>query len=156
MVDEQPARDGQPTGREPGDGGPQPQDPWLSAETTHFPRATDDPAAQPADGTAVLPSVDEPRVDEAGARWSARAGVPAAGPRQGAPQEQQWVPDREPRAWWLPILIGVAILVLLGLIGLGLALALRGSGPAPQPSPVPSSPAPKPAFRNCLTDAGAC
>jgi cytoskeletal protein RodZ len=72
--------------------------------------------------------------EEAPPRWTARAGVPVRGPRQAAPQEQPWVPDQEPRTWWAPILIVLAILVLLGLIALGLWLAMRG-----QPTPAPSA-----------------
>ncbi len=112
MVDEQPARDEQPTQKQPG---AEPAEP------------------DPADGTAVLPQTDQP---ESPARWAARAGVPARGPRAAAP-EQQWVPEQAPRIWWTPILIGLAILVLLGLVGLGLWLAVRGSTPVPGPSPTP-------------------
>jgi len=118
-------------------------------ETARFPVAPDETAPQPrADGTAVLPQAQEP---EGGARWSARAGVPPAGPRPATVHEQQWVPERAPSGtWWLPIVIGLAALLLLGLIGLGMWLALRGSGPAPRPSATPSasvtsaSPSPSP------------
>ncbi|TML26933.1 MAG: PASTA domain-containing protein [Actinobacteria bacterium] len=131
MVDEEPPPD-------------QPAD-----ETARFPVAPDETAPQPrADGTAVLPQAQEP---EGGARWSARAGVPPAGPRPATVHEQQWVPERAPSGtWWLPIVIGLAALLLLGLIGLGMWLALRGSGPAPRPSATPSasvtsaSPSPSP------------
>ncbi len=134
MADEQ-----QPHPEEPpaeGDA-PAPPDPRSGGETAEFPR----PAA---DETAVLPPATEP--PPAPATWSARAGVPVGGPRQPAP-EPQWVPDQEPRTWWAPIVIGVAILVLIGLIGLGLWIATRNPAtPAPSasPSPTPSSPSPSP------------
>jgi PASTA domain len=92
---------------------------------------------RPTDETAVLPPSAEPSP-----RWAARAGVPVGGPRQPAP-EPQWVPDQQPRTWWAPILIIVAILVLIGLIALGLWVAVRSKpSPSPSPSLTPSSAAP--------------
>lgn len=100
--------------------------------------AADETVVQPpsADGTAVLPQASE---TEEQPRWSARAEVPA-GPR-GAVPRPQWVPEEAPpsRSWWLPILIGLLVLVLVGLIGLGLWLALRASNPVPTPSATPSA-----------------
>jgi hypothetical protein len=137
--DDQPTRNQPPADQPPAGGDP------SAAETAPFPRpATDE--------TSVLPAAETP--PEAPAKWSARAGVPVHGPRQAAPQEQAWVPDQEPRTWWAPLLIVLAILVLLGLIGLGLWLAMRGqpavgpsasaapssaaSSASPSPSPTPS------------------
>jgi len=127
----------QPTRNQPPADGTPP-----AAETARFPR----PAS---DETSVLPAAQEP--GEPPARWSARAGVPV---RRDVP-EQGWAPDQEPRTWWAPVLIGVALLVLLGLIGLGLWLAVRGqpattpsasaapsataSSASPSPSPTPSA-----------------
>jgi hypothetical protein len=112
VVDEQPEQNEQPTQKQPAQ-----------------------PPAEPgpADGTAVLPAADQP---EQPTRWSARAGVPAHAPRGAAP-EQPWVPEQGSRVWWTPILIGLAVLVLLGLVGFGLWLAVRGSTPVPGPSPTP-------------------
>jgi PASTA domain len=118
---------------------PQPpaDDPQFRAETERFDRPPVE--ERPADETAVMPPAGGP--GEPPARWAARAGVPAGGPRQSAPQ--QWVPDQQPRTWWAPILIILAILVLIGLIALGLWVAVRTkSGPAPTPSAAPSSAAP--------------
>ncbi len=140
MVDEEPIQS------QPGEGQPA-QDSPSGDETARLPPVADQ-APTAADGTAVLP-----RADEAGdpSRWSARAGVPVRRSGEAAPQEQQWVPDQGPRVWWMPILIGLVILILLGLVSLGLWLALRGSTPAPAPttapsatsaSPTPSSPPP--------------
>src|SRR5437763_3479969 len=125
---------------------PPPPQPPADDETARF----DQPIDQPPDETAVMPAAGERPAGEqpageqpAGeqpARWAARAGVPAAGPR---PSEPQWVPDQQPRTWWAPILIGVAILVLVGLIALGLWVAVRSKPGTPtSPSPTPSSPAP--------------
>ena len=115
---------------------PTPPQPPADDETAHF----DQPIDQPPDETAVMPAAGERPAGEQPARWAARAGVPAAGPR---PSEPQWVPDQQPRTWWAPILIGVAILVLVGLIALGLWVAVRSKPGTPtSPSPTPSSPAP--------------
>jgi PASTA domain len=140
----------QPSEQQPGD---RPDEPAgdqtavqrsVADDTAVLPPAGDRTAVQrsAADDTALLPPAEP--------RWSARAGVPVE-PRRPAPveAEEQWGPEPGPtRAWWLPILIGLAVLVLVGLIGLGLWLALRGSAPAPQastpPSPVVSSPSPAP------------
>lgn len=138
MVDEQPNQD------QPGSGEHPPQDPWLRDETSEFPHGDDDrtTALPPVGGpgaTAVQPAAGRPGDEPA--KWSARAGVPAGGPRRPVPQEQEqeWVPGEEPRAWWLPVLITLAVLVLLGLIGLGLWLVLHGqANPAPGPSASPS------------------
>jgi hypothetical protein len=104
-------------------------------ETARIPRP-DEPAPQAAasDGTTVLPAAAQTQQQP---KWSARAGVPA-GPRQQ--EQEQWVPERAPsRFWWTPVLIGILVLVLVGLIGLGLWLALRGSTPAPTPTGTPSA-----------------
>ena len=115
---------------------PTPPQPPADDETARF----DQPIDQPPDETAVMPAAGERPAGEQPARWAARAGVPAAGPR---PSEPQWVPDQQPRTWWAPILIGVAILVLVGLIALGLWVAVRSKPGTPtSPSPTPSSPAP--------------
>jgi hypothetical protein len=138
VVDEQPEQNEQPTQKQPAAGPdpaatePTPASDPASAETTRFVPGSPPPGG--TEGTAVLPPADQP--DQPG-RWSARAGVPARGPRVAAP-EQQWVPEQQgSRVWWTPIVIGLAVLVLLGLVGLGLWLAVRGSTPAPGPSPTP-------------------
>jgi cytoskeletal protein RodZ len=123
---------------------PQPRDPRLDDETTRFPRPE-------PDQTSILPPAEDPgRAQPPPERWSARAGVPTGPRRTPMPQEPEWVPDRQqPRTWWAPILIVVAILVLLGLVGLGLWLATHGQ-PATTPSasasasPSASSPSPSP------------
>jgi hypothetical protein len=97
-------------------------------------------AATPRGGinqTAPLPKAGGP--GEPPTRWAARAGVPVRGPREAAPQEPVWLPEEPGRIWWAPILIGLIVLMLLGLIGLGLWLALRSHpGPAPSTSANPT------------------
>jgi len=130
-----------------------PRDPRLDAETSRFPRAEPDQTSILPPTGERPPTGDRPPAEDrppAAARWSARAGVPTGPPRGPAPQEVEWVPARQqPRTWWAPILIVVALLVLLGLVGLGLWLATRGQ-PVPTASPsamassVTSSAAPSP------------
>ena len=124
MVDEE------PTEKQPDDNPQPPADPWPGAETTRFAHGDDTVVADSQAVREPAPAVGEREP----AKWSARADVPVGGPRQPAPQEQEWVPDQEPRAWWLPILIGVAVLVLVGLVGLGFWLAVQGTNQAPAPS----------------------
>ena len=113
-----------------------------------------DTAGAGADATRPLPG-GAPRPLDAtsrqestgGAPWSGRAGVPpprsAAYPEPGA----EWYADEQAgRRWWMPILLGVLALILIGLIAAGVWLALRAadrdSGPGPAPSAVPSTSAP--------------
>jgi hypothetical protein len=141
VADDQPNPEDQPA-----DAAHQPQDPWLGHETSEFPSTGDETATLPPPGrgdTAPLPTAGGP--GEEPPRWTARAGVPARPPRGAVPQEQEWVPEQEPRSWWLPLLITPAVLILLGLIGLGIWMALHAQpGPTPAASTSPSS-SPSPA-----------
>jgi PASTA domain len=136
VADDQPNPEDQPA-----DTAHQPQDPWHGRETSEFPPTGDETAALPPPGrgdTAPLPAAGGP--GEEPPRWTARAGVPARPPRGAVPQEQEWVPEQEPRSWWLPLLITLAVLILLGLIGLGVWLALHAQpGPTPGASPSTSA-----------------
>ncbi|GIF77467.1 PASTA domain-containing protein [Asanoa siamensis] len=73
--------------------------------------------------------------------WEGRAGIPQPGgpgepPDDGPPGGWQPGPPDDGRRWWMPILIGLIALVLLGVLAFGLWLILRGDdGPAPEPSP---------------------
>jgi hypothetical protein len=102
-----------------------------------------------SDDTTVMPPATG-RPEGQGARWSARAGVPAA-----EAADEEWVPPEEPGgAWWLPLALGIGGLILLALVGLGVWFAVRHSGntpapvasetvspaPSPTPSPTPSPP----------------
>ncbi|MEU7571726.1 PASTA domain-containing protein [Micromonospora sp. NPDC049240] len=105
-------------------------------------------ATRPLPGGAPRPLDATSRQEPVGgAPWSGRAGVPpprsAAYPEPGA----EWYADEQAgRRWWMPILLGVLALVLIGLIAAGAWLALRAadrdSGPGPAPSAVPSTSAP--------------
>ncbi|MEN3308080.1 MAG: hypothetical protein V7603_4282 [Micromonosporaceae bacterium] len=111
------------------------------------------PVPRTLDQTAPMPPVP----DEA-PRWAGRAGVTPPTTRPVPAVEPDW-PAAGPgqsRTWWLPILVGIAALALVGLILLGIWLALRGqnapvvsssptvapssaAAPSPSPSPPPSA-----------------
>ncbi|MGA3564883.1 PASTA domain-containing protein [Melissospora conviva] len=110
-------------------------------------------AMPPVDGgdqTQAMPPVDRgdtqamPPVgagEEGGpggaAVWSGRAEVR---PPQAEEAEEVWYPQDEPgRRWWMPILIGVVVLVLLAALGTGLWLILGAAGDS-EPDPAPVSP----------------
>ncbi|GAB3055025.1 PASTA domain-containing protein [Micromonospora schwarzwaldensis] len=104
-------------------------------------------ATRPLPGGAPRPLDATSRQEPVGgAAWSGRAGVPpprsAAYPEPGA----EWYGDEQAgRRWWMPILLGVLALILVGLIAAGVWLALRAadrdSGPG-TPSAAPSASAP--------------
>ncbi|BCJ59371.1 PASTA domain-containing protein [Micromonospora endophytica] len=108
----------------------------------------------PTAGTAPLP----PAQRSGPAAWSGRAEVPSVRPGDDPESAGDvWYGDEQAaRRWWLPILWGIILLLLLGLIGVGVWLASQAAeddGPAPQPtttataesaSPTPRSPSPSP------------
>ncbi len=137
-------------------------------DSPSFPRTGDAPTAPfdrtaPLDQTRAMPAV----TDDAGAAWSGRAEVrtPPPVPPDGT-VVGGWAPvAAEPpsRRWWLPILVGVAALLLVGLVGAGVYALTSGNDddPAPaasapaaptsaaptteSPSPEPTTPSPSPA-----------
>jgi hypothetical protein len=77
--------------------------------------------------------------------WAGRAGIPVPGgpgepPDDGPPGDWQQGPPDGGRRWWMPILIGVIALVLLGVLAFGLWLILRGDGETPAPAPTRTTP----------------
>lgn len=130
--------------------------------TTPLPSpAADDTAALPAaDETAHLPAADEtqqlPQDDRTaplagGAAWSGRAGVPppdATAIRGPVPREWEPAPDSDDRRWWMPIVLGIIALLLIGLLVTGVWLIMRSNSdttPAEStqsPSTVPTTAAP--------------
>ncbi|MFI2708722.1 PASTA domain-containing protein [Micromonospora sp. NPDC018662] len=106
-------------------------------------------AGADADATRALPA-GAPRPLDAtsrqepvgGAAWSGRAGVPPPRPAGYPEPGAEWYGDEQAgRRWWMPILLGVLALILIGLIAAGVWLALRAadrdSGPG-TPSAAPS------------------
>lgn len=106
------------------------------------------------DATAMLPPTDVPGAGPAAAAgtaiggpgqpareqvWSARAEVRPPRPGEAVQvTEPDWAPAApEPRgAWWMPILIGIVVLLLLGVLGFGVWLILQGADQDDSPPPV--------------------
>jgi hypothetical protein len=97
------------------------------------------------DATSVMPPVtDDWAASRGNAAWSGRAEVRAPRPGVTEYEETEWPagPVREPRdKWWMPILIGVIVLVLLGALGWGIYLIVQKSGndETPAPATTPSA-----------------
>ncbi|MEV4662472.1 PASTA domain-containing protein [Micromonospora echinofusca] len=135
-----------PTGAEPDRTQPLPRPDRRAAD------AGDATRPVPVDGTAPLDRTAAMPPERSGpAAWSGRAEVRPAGPAD-QPETEWYAEDQGARRWWLPILWGVIVLLLVGLLGVGLWLALQPgdddpSGPEPSPSPSvtrasPTTPAP--------------
>ncbi|MCT9928635.1 hypothetical protein N5079_00225 [Planotetraspora sp. A-T 1434] len=98
-------------------------------------RWRDEPTGGPGSGPGSSGIMDEPAHD----RRSAAASVPP-------PPEPMWDPDAPVPLWRRPLVLGAALLALIGALFLGLWVAARGDKPvrtvtAPTPSPlVPSGP----------------
>jgi PASTA domain-containing protein len=166
MSDEQEQRRG-PAGREPRpdetrldqsptagnqpDDGPRPGDAWVGDRTEQMPgvpAADEDatvltPRAPQQDETSVMPPVRDWAAENSA--WAGRAEVRP--PRPGDADYltgSDWdvTPPDEPRGkWWMPILVGIVGLILLGLLGWGIYLIAQDSGDE-TPAPATSPPAP--------------
>jgi hypothetical protein len=145
--DESPAAGNQP------DDGPRPGDAWVGDRTEQMPGV---PPAAGDDATVVTPrspqpgetSVLPPARDWAAqdAAWAGRAEVRPPRPGQadyGTGSDWDATPPVEQRGkWWMPILVGIVALILLGLLGWGIYLITRGSDGDETPAPAASAPAP--------------
>jgi len=135
------------------DDGPRPGDAWVGDGTEQMPGG---PSSPPDDATVVTPrppqggetSVLPPARDWSAqdAAWAGRAEVRPPRPGQadyGVGSDWDAVPPAEPRGkWWMPILVGIVALVLLGLLGWGIFLIMQDSEDGDQtPAPVASAPA---------------
>jgi hypothetical protein len=126
--------------------------PPAGDETVVGPRAGDETVVGPPAGDETVvgpPAVSATQV------WSGRAEVPPAGVRPAGPATAQWEqpPAEDPGRWWMPIVIGLVGLLLLGVLGYGLWLiGAAEDEPGPAPSTRPATTAP-PSTRPPTTDA---
>jgi hypothetical protein len=103
------------------------------------------PGGQRPDGTSVLPAArDWTEQDRA---WAGRAAVRPKHPDEYGTAVGDWEavpPPEEPRGrWWMPILVGILALLVLGLLGWGIYLIVQNSDDgAETPAPAPSVTAP--------------
>jgi hypothetical protein len=104
------------TGRDHPDDGP-----GSSDRTRPMPAAA-------ADATSIMPPGDEAGAAAGAgtAAWAGRAEVRS--PQPGYDTEPEWgpAPPPEPRGrWWMPIVVGIAALILLALLGWGIWLIVQ-------------------------------
>ncbi|GGJ88560.1 hypothetical protein GCM10010123_17710 [Pilimelia anulata] len=143
-----------PPGGEPGHTAPihpagEPGRPGQAAPpadaTTRMPAVggTDATAAMPGrpappDATSVMPGVPG-----GPGQWSARAEVPQYVP--AAEPDPGWgAPAGEPKRWWLPVLLGLVAVLLLGSLGYGLWLAFGDDDEPAAPTPTASATSARP------------
>jgi hypothetical protein len=100
------------------------------------------------DETSVLPpSSGGPGAPPPEPKWAARAGVPPTGPSRYETPTEQWQEEEQPgRSWWLPAVLGIVALALLGVLGAGIVLILNSfdNEPAPVPTNTPTGTPPTP------------
>lgn len=121
----------------PGDGATAPLVPPPGDATRPMPAF---PAGEPAPGEPAAPDATAvmPGVGGSPAGWSARAEVPRFVPEPTPPAWREEEP--EGRRWWLPVLLTLVALVLLGALGYGAWLLVGGdSAVDPVPSASPSA-----------------
>jgi hypothetical protein len=137
------------------DDGPRSGDAWVFDRAEPVPGADDPTAVTPraprVDATSVMPAVDEAGWAAGEAPWAGRAEVRPPRPGEHEYTSTDWAaePPAEPRGtWWMPILVGIVVLVLLALLGWGVWLILQaqddGDTPATTTSPTAVAPATTP------------
>jgi PASTA domain len=111
------------------------------------PVGTDDPTVvtprpAPRDATSVMPAVgrEDDWAAAPGSVWAARAEVRPPRPGTDVTQEEWAVPPAsEPRGrWWMPIVVGILVLVLLALLGWGIWLILQATNSGDNQAPAPA------------------
>ncbi|MFI7596390.1 PASTA domain-containing protein [Actinoplanes sp. NPDC049681] len=107
------------------------------------------------DATAVYPAAQgaENWADDEQV-WAGRAGVRAPGPGDATRTDWAAVPAEEPRGrWWMPIVVGIVALLLLGVLSWGVYLILQSRGDDEEtPAPVvTTSAAPAPTTKATTT-----
>jgi hypothetical protein len=98
----------------------------------------------PPDGTAVMPPAQDWAARDAA--WAGRAEVRPRRPGDygtGTDWDPVPPPDEPRGKWWMPILVGILALLLLGLLGWGIYLIAQNSDDGEDtPAPTPSATAP--------------
>jgi hypothetical protein len=110
-------------------------------ETRQFPAlpADDETAQLPTSGaprsgdTAILPPVPA---------WSGRAGVPPPDSIRASEEVSAYQEPGASRRWWMPLLLALLALVLLGLLAFGLWLIMRQDNSSDPGTPAVTPPAP--------------
>lgn len=89
------------------------------------------------DRTSTMPPARDDWAAD-GEAWAGRA--PVRPPRTEEYAETDWATvEREPRRWWMPILVGIIALLVLALLAWGIWLIIQAQSRADQtPAPVPS------------------
>ncbi|GAA2651166.1 PASTA domain-containing protein [Paractinoplanes durhamensis] len=97
-----------------------------------------------ADATSVMPPAED---DWAASRakpvWSGRAEVRAPQPGRSS-YDTDWQAGPPPGAvqkdrWWMPIVVGIVVLILLALLGWGIYLIVQNSGNDTKPATTPTT-----------------
>jgi hypothetical protein len=129
--------------------GPRSGDSPLDDRTAQMPSADADETvmAPRPDSTAVMPATDVAAQQEWNGAWSGRAEVrpPLPGREEYMRTEWSTVPPPEPRGkWWMPIVVGIVGLILLGAIGWGVYLIAQNTDDTDvPPATTPSVAAPE-------------
>jgi PASTA domain len=109
------------------------------------------PRGAERDSTSVMPPARDWEAQEAA--WAGRATVRPPRSAEYGTTAADWdalpPPEEEPRGkWWMPIVIGIVALLLLGLLGWGIYLIVQNSDEGagtPAPAPSVTAPATEPA-----------
>lgn len=109
-----------------------------------------DPGARPPDATSVMPPAEDAQL------WSGRAEVRAPQPpRTEYQQVTDWPAAPESARndrWWMPIVVGIIVLVLLAALGWGIYLIVQNAGKDSSPAPAATSSAAPTATTSATTE----
>jgi hypothetical protein len=115
--------------------------------TKVMPPADSTSVMPPADSTSVMPpAADDWAPSRANPVWSGRAEVRTPQPaRTGYDADWADVPPPGPAEqrdrWWMPIVVGFVVLVMLGVLAWAIYLIVQNSGGDETPATTPSTPA---------------
>ncbi|SNY63193.1 PASTA domain-containing protein [Paractinoplanes atraurantiacus] len=104
------------------------------------------PAIKDDKPTAVMPA-DDWAPSRANPAWSGRAEVRAPQPGRGYPEVDWAAADAEPRGrdrWWMPIVVGIIALLLLGVLGWAIYVIVQNDDSDDTPAPAATTSAAAP------------